>query len=90
MPTNKTSLNIYKSNYRDAKISHIQNNKHNIIITDISGREIKKQQIQIINNRTTWSWNGQDNNGNIVTTGIYFITIDNGKYYQTRKVTLLK
>ena len=28
MPTNKTSLKIYKSNYRDAKISHIQNNNH--------------------------------------------------------------
>ena len=36
------------------------------------------------------SWDGKDNNGNIVSSGVYFIQMTAGSYRQTMKAVLLK
>ena len=36
------------------------------------------------------SWNGLDNNGNPVSSGVYIISLDTGKFRQMRKMVLLK
>ncbi len=36
------------------------------------------------------SWNGNDDNGRSVTSGVYFYTMETGKYHTTKKMMLLK
>jgi hypothetical protein len=38
----------------------------------------------------TISWNGRDNNGNAVSSGIYFYKMQAGKYSSTRKMVMMK
>jgi len=62
-----------------------------LFIYDITGRKIRKlissaypegsQQVR---------WNGRDDLGNAVASGIYVYRIEAGKYVQSRKMMLLK
>jgi flagellar hook assembly protein FlgD len=40
----------------------------------------------------TWraAWNGNDNNGNACTSGMYYVKMSAGKYTSTQKVVLMK
>lgn len=61
-------------------------------IYDITGREVKT----LINNQTMLAgkykvdWNSVDNNGNFVSSGVYFYRIIAGNYVITKKMMLLK
>lgn len=60
-------------------------------IYNIKGQRIKK----LLNapqtaGKHTLSWNGRDDNGNEVGSGIYFIKLSDGKLTDTRKMTLIK
>ena len=35
-------------------------------------------------------WNAKDEKGNLVSTGIYFLTVQAGDYAETRKVTVVR
>jgi flagellar hook assembly protein FlgD len=60
-------------------------------IYDILGREIKT----LVNQEQTSGvyeviWNGDDELGNKVSTGVYFYRIDAGDFVQTKKMMLIK
>ena len=61
-----------------------------IILTDLSGRVIQQTSIVPNSQQTTWTWNGIDKNGMASPTGLYLVSINNGKTVHSRKVTLLK
>ncbi len=60
-------------------------------IYDVLGREIKtlvnKEQA---NGVYEVNWNGDDELGNKVSTGVYFYRIDAGDFVQTKKMMLIK
>ena len=60
-------------------------------IFDILGREVKtlvnKEQV---NGVYEVNWNGDDELGNKVSTGVYFYRIDAGDFVQTKKMMLIK
>jgi hypothetical protein len=60
-----------------------------ITVYNIKGREIKKFDIQ--RNQTSVVWNGTDESGNAVSSGVYFykLTAEN-KYSSTKKMILMK
>jgi hypothetical protein len=63
----------------------------NISIYDMFGREIKNL-IKTTQEMGQWSikWNATNNDGKIVSGGIYFYKIQAGAYLKTGKMTLLK
>ena len=63
-----------------------------INIYNIKGQKVKTISLDLKSSfEQVTAWNGRDHNGNICTTGLYFLnlTID-GKLVATRKVTLIK
>ena len=63
----------------------------NIIIYDVLGRFVK----EMVNNyqsagQRSISWDGTDDKGAIVSAGVYFYSIQAGKFMQTKKMVLLK
>jgi spore germination protein YaaH len=67
------------------------NKESNILITDILGRTIKNESIPPsaigIN---SWNWNGLNNKGQNVSSGVYIVTISSGSALDFRKVSLIK
>jgi len=80
-PTN-TSLTI--------KFSSMLNETIIITITDILGRVVKQSTLTSIQNKTSFTWDGLDQKGQPSPTGLYLVSISNGKTIESRKVTLLK
>ncbi|MFP4459727.1 MAG: FlgD immunoglobulin-like domain containing protein [Candidatus Zixiibacteriota bacterium] len=63
----------------------------NLEILDINGRVIlQKHYLSIPVGKHSLVWDGSDGSGNEMTSGIYFIKIDNGKESVMRNVILLK
>tara|TARA_B100001750_G_C15377197_1_gene530472 strand:- start:60 stop:1010 length:951 start_codon:yes stop_codon:yes gene_type:complete len=63
----------------------------NIIIYDVLGRFVK----EMVNNyqsagQRSISWDGTDDKGAIVSAGVYFYSMQAGKFMQTKKMVLLK
>ena len=61
-----------------------------ITITDILGRVVKQTTRIPFQNKSTFTWDGLDYNGQPSPTGLYLVSISNGKTVHSRKVTLLK
>jgi len=82
---------IYKNSKVQIKILSTISQKVKINIYNILGKNIGKWDIDITEpNETIISWDRKNNNGKIVSDGIYFIEII-GKYKRkVRKITLLK
>ena len=60
-------------------------------IYDVLGREIKTLVNQEqVNGIYEVNWNGDDELGNKVSTGVYFYRIEAGKYVDTKKMLLMK
>lgn len=62
-----------------------------LIVYDITGREVAR----IVNSQQTSGyhnvqWNGRDDSGNPVSTGVYFTRLEAGEYSQTIKMVYLK
>ncbi|MEA2097237.1 MAG: FlgD immunoglobulin-like domain containing protein, partial [Candidatus Cloacimonadota bacterium] len=60
-------------------------------VYNIKGQKVK----QLVNNQLSAGkhsviWNGKDNNGKSVTSGIYFYKMKAGKFTSTKKMILLK
>ena len=63
----------------------------NITIFDISGKIVKNLKGQLESSGyQTRQWNGMNNKGHQVSSGIYLYMIDTGDYRQTKKMTLLR
>ena len=63
----------------------------NITIFDISGKIVKnlKSQVESSGYQTS-QWNGMNNKGHQVSSGIYLYMIDNGDYRETKKMMLIR
>ena len=62
-----------------------------ILIYDMSGGLIRELVNNYMNEGSkTISWNGKDDNGNVVSGGVYFYNIQAGDFSQTRKMVLMK
>ena len=63
-----------------------------LIIYNIKGQKIR--QYPIFNNQSLIIWNGKDENGNTVPSGMYFYKLisegNNGRYTSTKKMILMK
>ena len=63
-----------------------------LVIYNIKGQQIK--QYSIFNNQSSIVWNGTDENGNTVPSGMYFYKLisdgNSGRYTSTKKMILLK
>ncbi|MEA1972296.1 MAG: FlgD immunoglobulin-like domain containing protein, partial [Candidatus Cloacimonadota bacterium] len=67
--------------------SELMNAELNIF--NIRGQKIR--QILISNNRSELKWNGNDDNGNEVSSGIYFYKVTSGKFSSNlQKMILIK
>ncbi len=60
-----------------------------INVFDIRGREIYAEKLQGSAGTNSWIWTGQDLQGHQVSTGIYFIRIDDSQQSVTRKLMLM-
>jgi flagellar hook assembly protein FlgD len=64
----------------------------NLIVYDLTGKEV----IRLIENRKVYpgeyqvTWNGSDQTGKEVSSGIYIYVLTAGKYKQARKMVVLK
>ncbi|MEJ2105357.1 MAG: T9SS type A sorting domain-containing protein, partial [Ignavibacteriaceae bacterium] len=64
----------------------------NLIVYDLTGKEV----IRLIENRKVYpgehqvTWNGNDQTGKEVSSGIYIYVLTAGKYKQARKMVVLK
>ena len=65
--------------------SHIQ-----ISIYDISGRMIWKHTGEYSAGKHRIYWDGKDNNGNLVATGVYILRFQNSDHLLTRKLLLIR
>ena len=70
--------------------SSILNETITITITDILGRIVNQSTLTSIQNKSSFTWDGLDQKGQPSPTGLYLVSISNGKTVQSRKVTLLK
>jgi len=60
-------------------------------IYDIKGREINTlYEGNIVSGKHSFVWNGRDNYGKLVSSGVYFYTLSNGSMIKTQKMLLLK
>ena len=61
-----------------------------IIVTDILGRVVKNITVTSVSQHQTWNWNGMDDQGLQVPTGLYIISIANDSQIKSRKLSILK
>jgi hypothetical protein len=62
-----------------------------VTVYDIAGKEVAKLVENNLNAGTyTVSWNGKNNGGSTVSSGIYLCTIKAGKHFQTIKMIMMK
>ena len=61
-----------------------------ISIHDILGRPIKQTTHIPSNFKSYFTWNGLDQNGQPVSSGLFIISVSNGFETKSKKVTLLK
>ena len=59
-----------------------------LIIYNIKGKKIR--QYSIFNNQSSIIWNGTDDNGKVVSSGVYFYRLKSGRYTSTKKMILMK
>jgi len=62
--------------------------KTEIIIYNLKGQKVK--QFSDIRNQTSVIWDGKDENGKQVSSGIYFCRLKSGEQSHTRKMILIK
>ena len=62
-----------------------------LIIYDIKGRRIFNKKLDHVNNgRFKFIWNGKNNAGDNLPTGMYFIKLKSANFQKTKKIVLLK
>lgn len=64
--------------------------KSQITISDHLGRAVRHFQASELAGRSTATWNGLDDNGILVPTGVYFITIADGSRRSVHSATLVR
>ncbi len=64
----------------------------NLKIYDVSGRIVKSFNLEscIMNHESTILWFGEDDSGRRLSSGVYFVRLEDGDFKKTEKVVLLK
>ncbi len=64
----------------------------NMIVFDVRGRVVRRlvKDERLPNGSCTISWNGKNDDGDSIASGIYFVRVINGKYSEAYKMVLLK
>ncbi|TES91591.1 MAG: T9SS type A sorting domain-containing protein [Candidatus Cloacimonadota bacterium] len=84
------SPTMFKKNL-SIKIRGLSGNRGTLSIFDKTGRVIKTTNLSGKDSPLTINWNGQDNNGRNVKSGVYFIRLDiDGSKVETKKVIFIK
>lgn len=77
--TNKTAIEFNLQNPATVKLA----------VYDIRGREIKRLvDTWVAAGRHRATWNGQDKNGNALSSGLYFLRLQSGPFHAVQKVVL--
>lgn len=58
-------------------------------VHDIRGRLIKQEQVEM-DDGSAYTWNGRDDNGSTLASGVYYLRFRHRGKYETHKVTLLR
>jgi hypothetical protein len=62
-----------------------------LVVYDLIGQEVRTlAQAPFTSGEHTVAWDGRDNNGELVNSGIYFYRLETGQFNETRKLTFLK
>jgi len=87
-------INAYPNPFNPSTIiefSLFENENVSLSIYDINGKEINKiLDKYLLKNKYEIEWNGRDNNGNYVPSGVYMINLVINNIFYRRKVTLIK
>jgi len=87
-------INAYPNPFNPSTIIEFslpENENVSLSIYDINGKEINKiLDKYLLKNKYEIEWNGRDNNGNYVPSGIYMINLVINNSFYRRKVTLIK
>lgn len=82
-PSN-SSITIVIENHLPKELTHIN-------ITDILGRTVKTYTLPLSQSKmNNWVWNGLNDQGQQVSTGIYLISVESGVYRDIQKVSMIK
>ena len=82
----------FESNLANFKIgAGIGNGTNSFTIYDLNGREVKKlvRSEQVSGNHSL-TWNGTNDQGKLVSAGVYLYQIQSGEFVQTKKMVLMK
>jgi Arylsulfotransferase (ASST)/Carboxypeptidase regulatory-like domain/Secretion system C-terminal sorting domain len=86
-------LGNYPNPFNPSTTIHFQLNTETIEDAQLTIYNLKGQlihQFPIFNDQSTITWNGTDNQGRSVPSGIFFYRLQSGEYSETRKMILLK
>ena len=90
----KFNVKVYPNPFNNSvniEFSLVKNSNLDITVFDINGRTIwKKNEQNYYSGKHTLTWEGQNNNGKEVSSGIYFIAVSGKQIYALRKVLLIK
>lgn len=94
VPDKYRLFNNYPNPFNPSTTIHYslpEENTVSITIYDMLGRKVHEliSQKKLVGNYSV-EWNGDDNNGNLVGTGIYFYRIQAGDFVKTKKMLLMK
>ena len=94
MPSQVSVISCYPNPFNPSTIiSYFVETEVNakLNIYNLNGQEVyKNNNIKSYVGLNQYKWNGTDNNGNYLTSGIYFVMIELGEQILMDKVTLLK
>ncbi|MCK4306800.1 T9SS type A sorting domain-containing protein, partial [candidate division WOR-3 bacterium] len=99
--TEKTSIEfeVRSSEFKDKKLSTLNSSTGSfgqlltLKIYDLTGQLVKTlfdSKLSTLNSQLSVTWDGKDESGKKVTTGIYFCSLETGKFKATKKLTILR
>ena len=71
--------------FHNAKAEPVQ-----IVIYNPKGQIVKTWNLEATTGTHSLSWDGRDDSGNAVSSGVYYYRMQSGKYSSTRKMVLMK
>ncbi len=71
--------------FHNAKAEPVQ-----IVIYNTKGQIVKTWNLEATSGTHSLSWDGRDDSGNAVSSGVYYYRMQSGKYSSTRKMVLMK
>lgn len=92
LPYNYLSISAYPNPFNNStKIAvKAKNGVYSLTIYDILGRIVKNRELAITDNSASFTWDGTNNDGSPVPSGLYLAKVYNSRHNATAKITLLR